>query len=286
MEFMSYVVSGQNGFGALVSPEAENIVDLTEKLGVSDLGAALRALGPDELKSRALNSEANLPLAKLESYRPVVADPNRIFCVGLNYEEHRVEVNREKTAKPTIFLRLPHSQVGHEVPIVVPAESDCLDYEGEIAVVIGRAGRRIKPENAWSHVFGLAPYNEGSVRDWQAQTTQWTPGKNFPATGAFGPALVTTDVIGENDVLRLETLLNDERVQSADTSMLIFSIPELICYVSTFSPLCPGDIIVTGTPGGVGFKRNPPLYMKQGDKVVVSISGMRALSNPVVKEIH
>lgn len=284
MEFISFVAAGKPRFGVLREDTGE-LVDLSAPTGIATLGEALRTLGPDALKARATRGGHLLAATDIDSYRPVVPDPGRIFCVGLNYEEHRVEVNREPTAKPTVFMRLPHSQVGHEQPIVCPAESECLDYEGEIAIVIGKAGRRIKREDAWSHIFGLAPYNDASVRDWQAHTLQWTPGKNFPSTGAFGPGLVTTDRIGASDTLTIETRLNDQVVQSADTSMLIFPIDELIAYISTFSPLSPGDVIVTGTPGGVGLKRTPPLFMKDGDRVTVSVSGLRPLSNPVIKEL-
>jgi len=283
MRFISYLVEGRPAFGA-VQEDGVGIVNLSEALGRMQLREALESIGMEKLKELALRGRPERALQDIEAYQPVVPDPRRIFCVGLNYEEHRREVNRDRTASPTIFLRLPHSQVGHGQPIVCPAESDCLDYEGEISIVIGHAGRRIRPEHAWKHIFGLAPYNDASVRDWQAHTTQWTPGKNFPSTGAFGPMLVSTDIVGESETLELTTELNGMVVQSADTDMLIFPIPELVAYISTFSPLSPGDVIVTGTPGGVGMKRNPALYMKAGDKVTVTVSRLGQLVNTVVKE--
>jgi 2-keto-4-pentenoate hydratase/2-oxohepta-3-ene-1,7-dioic acid hydratase in catechol pathway len=174
--------------------------------------------------------------------------------------------------------------VGHGKPIVVPRESAKLDYEGEIAIVIGRGGRRIGEADAWQHIAGYAPYNDGSVRDWQAHTTQWTAGKNFSGTGGFGPWMVTRDEIADGARLDLVTRLNGEELQRGHTDQLIFPIPRLIAYVSTFTPLEPGDVIVTGTPAGVGFKRQPPVFMKPGDRVEVEVSRVGTLVNPVVAE--
>jgi len=281
MKFLSYRRDGADRFGAV---RGDLVVDLTSATRFRNLGQALRELGPQQLRALADQGSATLPLAAIDLYRPVVADPERIVCVGLNYEEHRVEAGRAKTARPSVFLRLPSSQVGHLQPIVVPRElPEGLDYEGEIAIVMGRGGRRIAPDQALAHVFGYAPYNDASARAWQAHSTQWTAGKNFPATGAFGPLLVTSDEI-EGRVLSLTTRLNGQVLQSADTSMMIFSVPDLIAYASTFTELQPGDVIVTGTPGGVGFKRNPPLLMKEGDVVEVEVGGVGTLRNPVVAE--
>ena len=280
MRLLSYRRAGADRIGAL---RGEQVVDLTGPTGCSDLGHALRALGAQGLPAAAAAAREAFPLAEIQAYRPVVADPTRIVCVGLNYEEHRVEAGRAKTANPAVFLRLPSSQTGHEQPIVLPPEVPSgLDYEGEIAVVIGRGGRRIRAQQALSHVFGYAPYNDASAREWQAHSTQWTAGKNFPATRAFGPFLVTADEIGEGQVLSLTTRLNGQVLQQADTSMMIFTIPELIAYISTFTELEPGDVIVTGTPGGVGFKRNPPVLMRDGDVVEVEVGGVGTLRNTVV----
>jgi 2-keto-4-pentenoate hydratase/2-oxohepta-3-ene-1,7-dioic acid hydratase in catechol pathway len=282
MRLLSYRRNGANFIGAV---RGEQVVNLTAASGCSDLGEALRKLGPQPLCALADQCADALPLSAVDTYRPVVADPARIVCVGLNYEEHRVEAGRAKTANPALFLRLPSSQAGHLQPIVLPPEvPQGLDYEGEIAIVIGRGGRRIRPEQAFSHVFGFAPYNDASARDWQAHSSQWTAGKNFPATGAFGPFLVTADEIGEGRVLSLTTRLNGRVMQQADTSMMIFSIPELIAYISTFTELEPGDVIVTGTPGGVGFKRNPPVLMKDGDVVEVEVGGVGTLRNAIALE--
>lgn len=284
MKFLSYRHDGELALG--VWKEDGRIADLTQSCGIADLAAALRELGPQRLLEMARS--ASLPMVAADAdvaYRPAVADTNRIFCVGLNYEEHRVEAGRARTDHPTIFLRLASSQTGHEQPIVVPRElPEGLDFEGEIAVVIGRRGRRIAKEHAWQHVFGLSAYNDASARRWQAHATQWTAGKNFPATGAFGPAVMVVESLDSDPVLSLTTRLNGEVVQHADTSMMIFSIPELVAYISTFTELLPGDVIVSGTPGGVGFKRTPPLLMQPGDVVEVEVSGVGVLRNSIVAE--
>lgn len=172
----------------------------------------------------------------------------------------------------------------HGKSLLIPRESDQFDYEGEIAIVIGRGGRRITEADAWAHVAGVSCFNDASVRDWQYHTTQFAPGKNFPFTGAFGPCLVTTDELPHDRVLRLETRLNGAVMQKADTSQMIFPIPRLIAYISTFMRLAPGDVIVTGTPGGVGAKRKPPVWMRDGDVVEVDIEGVGLLSNRCRKE--
>lgn len=284
MQFISFQRAGQPGYGVLTP---HGIVDLGARLGGTDIAQALRRLGADALLTAAQRITPDFPASGshgITSWRPAVADPHQIFCVGLNYEEHRVEAKRPATVRPTIFLRLPSSQTGHLEPLLRPTESQAFDFEGEIAVVIGRGGRRIPAEKAWEHIFGLGCYNDGSVRDWQAHTSQWAPGKNFPGTGAFGPVVVDRDAIGENTVLSLTTRLNGQIMQQATTDMLLFPIPELIAYISTFCTLQTGDVIVTGTPGGVGFKRKPPVFMKSGDVVEVEVPGLGLLSNPVRDE--
>jgi 2-keto-4-pentenoate hydratase/2-oxohepta-3-ene-1,7-dioic acid hydratase in catechol pathway len=283
MRFLSYTRSGEAAIGALRADGA--LVDLTARCGCRDLGDALRTKGAEHLLELASRSQGDLTLADVDTYRAAVADPMRVLCVGLNYEEHRVEAGRARTTNPTVFLRLPSSQTGHLQAILLPPEVPAgLDFEGEIAIVIGRGGRRIKAEHAFSHVFGFSCYNDVSARDWQAHSTQWTGGKNFPGTGAFGPDIVTTDTIGENQVLTLTTRLNGQVVQQASTDMMTFPIQELVEYISTFTPLEPGDVIVTGTPGGVGFKRTPPLLMQANDMVEVEVSGVGVLRNTIAAE--
>jgi 2-keto-4-pentenoate hydratase/2-oxohepta-3-ene-1,7-dioic acid hydratase in catechol pathway len=180
-----------------------------------------------------------------------------------------------------VFLRVAESQAGHAQAMLCPRESSKFDYEGEIAIVIGKAGRRIAESNAWEHVAGYSCYNEGSVRDWQRHTSQFTAGKNFAATGAFGPWLVTSDEIRPGEELTLATRLNGQEMQHATTAMMIFPLPRLIAYCSTFAPLAPGDVIVTGTPGGVGSRRTPPVWMKPGDVVEVEVSRVGVLRNTI-----
>ncbi|CAN7465621.1 fumarylacetoacetate hydrolase family protein [Caballeronia sp. LjRoot29] len=187
-----------------------------------------------------------------------------------------------------MFVRTPTSQVGHGEPLIVPDESASLDYEGELAIVIGnsggRSGRRIAEADAWSFIAGYAAYNDGSVREWQQHTTQWTPGKNFDATAAFGPWLVTRDEVPDDAEISVVTRLNGEEMQRGTTHMMIFNIPYLISYISRFATLTPGDVILTGTPGGVGFKRQPPVFLKPGDTIEVYIEGIGTLTNPVVAD--
>lgn len=280
MKLLSYSHRGAAAWGALVDGR---IIDLQAASGLPTLRTALERLSVAEIESLAATAPAGIDPADIV-YLPVIPDAGKIFCIGLNYDEHRIEAKRDKTAQPTVFLRLAGSQVGHDQALLLPPESERFDFEGEIAVVIGRPGRRIAEEQAWSHIAGYAPYNDGSIRDWQAHTTQWTPGKNFAATGGFGPFMVTRGEIADGQELGLTTRLNGEVMQHATTAQLIFSIPRLLSYLSTFITLEPGDVIVTGTPGGVGFKRTPPVFMRAGDVVEVEVGGVGTLSNTVAAE--
>jgi 2-keto-4-pentenoate hydratase/2-oxohepta-3-ene-1,7-dioic acid hydratase in catechol pathway len=279
MKFLSYSFQGQASWG------------LATDTGVVSLGSAnyptLRsALADgmlDKLGAAAQGQPDTCTLAQI-TYLPVITDPGKIICIGHNYEEHRVETERDKTENPTVFLRVADSQTGHLQPLLMPPESDHFDYEGEIAVVIGKGGRRIARDQAWEHVAGYSAYNDGSVRDWQRHTTQFTPGKNFVGTGAFGPILVTRGEIADGEELSLTTRLNGQVMQHATTAMLIFPIPRLIEYVSTFTTLAPGDVIVSGTPGGVGARRQPPVWMKEGDLVEIEVSKIGVLRNRVERE--
>ncbi len=282
MKLLSYARDGVASWGAVVDGK---VVDLQAACGgrAATLAAALRRLSLDEIEGFAAGAAPCCGLDEIE-FLPVITDPTKIFCVGLNYEEHRVEANRPKVGSPTLFVRFSNSQTGHLQPLVLPAESGNFDYEGEIAVIIGRTGRRIAEQDAWEHIAGYAPYNDGSVRDWQSHTSQWTPGKNFVATAGFGPWMATRGEIADGQVLELTTRLNGEVMQHAKTDQLIFAIPRLISYISTFTQLEPGDVIVTGTPGGVGFKRVPPVYMQDGDKVEIEVGGIGTLVNTVRAE--
>ena len=218
------------------------------------------------------------------SWLPVIPNPEKILCVGLNYETHRKETGRAVVEHPTIFARFANTQTGHRTNILRPRLSTNLDFEGELAVIVGKPGRYIPREKALEHIGGFSCYNDASVRDWQHHTHQFTPGKNFPRTGSFGPWMVTTDEFTELGSRQISTRLNGETVQQARLGDMIFDIPTLIEYCSSFNPLAPGDVIVTGTPGGVGVKRTPPLWMKPGDVVEVEIDGIGVLRNGIADE--
>jgi 2-keto-4-pentenoate hydratase/2-oxohepta-3-ene-1,7-dioic acid hydratase in catechol pathway len=215
---------------------------------------------------------------------PVIPEPGKIWCCGLNYGGHVRESGRTVSERPTFFLRTADSQVAHGQPILRPRESELLDYEAEIAVVIGQSGRRISEADAWKHIAGYACYNDGSVRDWQRHGAQWDPGKNFWRTGGFGPWLVSADEIAPGQVMTLTSRLNGQVMQQATTQMLLHSIPAQIAYLSTISPLQPGDVIVTGTPEGVGAARKPQVWMKPGDTVEVEIDCVGVLRNPIAAD--
>jgi 2-keto-4-pentenoate hydratase/2-oxohepta-3-ene-1,7-dioic acid hydratase in catechol pathway len=279
MKFLSYSYQGQASWGlatdtGVVSLRSANYPTLRSALAEGML---------EKLGAAAHGQPDTCTLAQI-TYLPVITDPGKIICIGHNYEEHRVETERDKTENPTVFLRVADSQTGHLQPLLMPPESDHFDYEGEIAVVIGKGGRRIARDQAWEHVAGYSAYNDGSVRDWQRHTTQFTPGKNFVGTGAFGPILVTRGEIADGEELSLTTRLNGQVMQHATTAMLIFPIPRLIEYVSTFTHLAPGDVIVSGTPGGVGARRQPPVWMKEGDLVEIEVSKIGVLRNRVERE--
>jgi len=212
---------------------------------------------------------------------PVIPNPSKIFCVGHNYEDHRQETGRARTEHPAIFVRFADSQIGHNSPLQCPSVSTMFDYEGELAVIVGKAGRAIPEQDAFDHVAGYSCYMDASVRDWQWHTHQFTPGKNFPGTGGFGPFLVTAGEFSDPASSSVTTRLNGDVVQSQSIAEMIFPIPRLIAYISTFTPLSPGDVIVTGTPGGVGAKRQHPIWLKAGDTVEVEIPGVGTLRHGV-----
>ncbi len=232
---------------------------------------------------QALSLAPLRPAAGLR-FAPAIPDPSRILCVGINYLEHIHEMGRERPDYPTLFTRFPDTLVGHGEAIVRPRISTQFDYEGELAIVIGKTARHVSAAQALEHVAGYTCFLDGSVRDWQRHTTQFTPGKNFPATGGCGPWLVTTDEIPDPAALRLETRVNGEVLQAAPVSDLCFGVPRIIEYCSSFCALNPGDIIATGTPSGVGFARKPPRWLAPGDTVEVEISGIGVLRHNVVDE--
>jgi 2-keto-4-pentenoate hydratase/2-oxohepta-3-ene-1,7-dioic acid hydratase in catechol pathway len=216
---------------------------------------------------------------------PPVPKPPKIICVGLNYDDHLEESGLKKPVYPEIFARFATSLIAHGESIRRPPESSTLDYEAELAVVIGREGRRIQRDRALDHVAGYSLFNDATIRDFQLRTPQWTMGKNFDATGAFGPWLVTPDAVPPGaHGLRIQGRLNGRVMQDARTDQLIFSVPDLIAMISVAMTLEVGDVIITGTPGGVGAARKPPVFMQPGDVFEVEIDGIGVLSNPVQGE--
>ncbi len=282
MKLISFISNNMPSYGVVLG---DDVLDLLPILGAQ--AADLKALIANNLLGAAAAAvkahEPTLKFAQL-TLLPVIPNPNKIVCVGLNYGEHVRETGREITEFPALFLRVNDSQVAHGQDIIRPPESFRLDYEGEIAVIIGKAGRRITEADSWSHIAGYSCYNDGSVRDWQVNTSQWTAGKNFWRTGGFGPWMVTADEIKPEQKMTLVTRLNGVELQRASTDMMIHSIPRQIAYISTFMPLQAGDVIVTGTPGGVGNKRNPQVFMKPGDLVEIEIDAVGILRNGVRDE--
>jgi len=260
------------------------VVDAGRRLAKFPTLKSLLAGGSLDDLRKLQGERADHPLAGVELL-PTVPDPDKIFCIGVNYATHLAESGHPTPSHPMIFTRFANSQVGSGQPMIRPPESERFDYEGELAVIIGKSGRRISRERAMDHVAGYACYNDGSIRDWQRHTSQFTPGKNFLGTGGFGPWMVTTDEIPDIGKQRIATRVNGMEVQAAPLSDLVFDVPALIAYCSTFTELVPGDVIVTGTTGGVGAYRVPPLWLKHGDVVEVEVSGIGILRNPVKDEV-
>jgi 2-keto-4-pentenoate hydratase/2-oxohepta-3-ene-1,7-dioic acid hydratase in catechol pathway len=282
VRFLSYLLAGTPTYGLL---QGDAIVDLGRRLRDSAPTLGHLIAGGELLATGRAHAEtpADHHLSEVRLL-PVIPSPRTIACVGHNYEEHRLETRREPTEHPSIFFRHPESLQGSGEPLIRPLESTQLDYEGEVAVIIGKAGRRIPEAQAWEHIAGVSCFNEGSVRDWQHHTRQFGPGKNFAATAGFGPWMVTPDELPADRTMELTTRVNGTVVQHATTDQMIFPIPRILAYVSTFMTLSPGDVIVTGTPGGVGAKRTPPLWLKPGDTVEVEVSTIGVLRNPVIQE--
>lgn len=282
MSYISFIAEGRASYG-IARPD-----------GVFDLGPHIGAAFPDLrsfLTAQSRGLITSIPAATSTTYAsgqftylPILPNPSKILCVGLNYEDHRLETGRKKADHPTLFTRFADTLTGHQTSMLLPSNSTAFDYEGELAVIIGKPGRHLSPENALSIVAGYSVFNDGSIRDWQRHTNQFTPGKNFPATAGFGPTLVTVEEAGALAEKSIQTHLNGQLVQSAHLGDMTFSLPEIIAYITAFTTLHPGDVIATGTPGGVGFTREPPLYMKSGDTVTVTIEGIGTLTNSIQPE--
>ena len=283
MAFITFGAEGSISYG------------ITREDGVFDLGRRLGSGLPDLksfLAAQGLGIISNVPKAQITDYAageftylPVIPNPGKVLCVGLNYDEHRRETGRTPTKNPAIFTRFSDTLIGHNAPVLLPVNSTALDWEGELAVVIGKEAFRVSEDEALDAVAGYSVFNDVTVRDWQHHTHQFTPGKNFPGTGAFGPALLTPEEAGELKDKRIETQVNGGTVQLAKLGDMIFSVSQIIAYLSGFTRLSPGDVIATGTPGGVGFKRDPQVFLRAGDRVEVMVEGIGSLINMVEAEV-
>ncbi|NUA26913.1 fumarylacetoacetate hydrolase family protein [Cupriavidus basilensis] len=285
MKLVSFELGGVASFGAVTEG---GLVDLREALQrrYIDLKELLSSNALSEARQAIEGRIVDVRADRLDEVRwlPVVPNPGKIWCIGLNYAEHARETGHEVPQAPVVFLRSQDSQIGHDQAIVRPMESMQLDFEGEIAIIIGTTGRRVPERSAWDHIAGYACYQDASVRDWQRHSAQWTPGKNFWRTGGFGPWLLTRDEIPDDAEMTLVTRLNGQEVQRASTRQMIHGIAGQIAYLSTIAPLCPGDVIVTGTPGGIGARRDPPLFMQPGDVVEVEVDRIGILRNTIITD--
>lgn len=262
-----------------------SVFDLGAVSPYPDLRASLAACNIEEFA--AWRSAATCLNTGDVQLLPPIPQPGKILCVGLNYADHMAEMARPATSRPPIFTRFADTLIGDGEGILAPWCNATLDYEGELAVVIGTGGRHIAVEDALDHVLGYSVFNDASVRDYQRHSSQFTPGKNFPKTGAFGPHIITADEIGVRlENLAIRTRLNGAVVQQSTLGNMIFSVAEIISYCSEWTTLSPGDVIATGTPGGVGSAHQPPLWIHPGDVVQVEIESIGHLTNPVVEEPH
>jgi acylpyruvate hydrolase len=246
--------------------------------GIAELGLETPA---SLLRDPPLEPDSAMPLSQVR-YRPVVPRPGKVICVGLNYADHIRETRRERSDYPVLFTKLATTLTGPFDPIPLPPESTAIDYEGEVVVVIGERGRRIPRERALEHVAGYAVANDVSMRDYQNKTHQWLQGKAWDASTPVGPDLVTLDEAPYP--LNLRTFVNGQKVQDASTELLIFDVPTLVSVISEFATLVPGDLILTGTPGGVGYRREPPLLLSDGDVVAVEVDGVGRIENLCVTD--
>ena len=282
MKLVSYRDKTGDSFGVAID---NGIIDVgrSGKIGAASLRAALARNALEDIRDFASGRSADAAIDEV-TLLPPVADPQKIICVGLNYAAHAAEGGREPPKYPSLFPRYANTLVGHGQPMIRPKASETFDFEGELAFIVGKAGRHIAQDRAYDHVAGYSCFNDGSIREWQRHTSQFLPGKNFVGTGGFGPWLITTDEAPEPAAMTLTTRLNGEVMQQSGVDDLIFDVPAMVAYISTFTELAPGDVVVTGTPSGVGAYRKPPVWMKAGDTVEVEISGVGVLRNPIEDE--
>lgn len=280
-KFTSYYRPAASGEGTSIAwgrLDGETIYDAT-----SVAPSLAAAIGDSALEGLAAHSQDPVALADVQ-LAPVIPNPGKIICIGVNYRSHQDEIGKAAPAAPVIFARYADSQIGHGEDALKPRISNEYDYEGEVALVISKPAYKVKKADAYDHVAGYAAYNDFSVRDWQRAASQWLPGKTWPGTGGFGPYLVTADEVGDVTKLELTTRVNGEVRQHGVVADLINDIPSIIEYVTTFTPLAPGDVIVTGTPGGVGLFMEPQGFVGDGDVVEVEVTGLGTLRN-VVREV-
>lgn len=284
MRLLNYLKAGRQSLGAR---NGDTIIDLTAA-GLPDSIDGLLAMGPDGLKKAgeaATKGGETTPFAQARLLAPVL-NPSKAIAVGLNYIDHAAESPYKDAPKyPVLFHRFPSSWVGHNEPLIKPKSSDQFDYEAELAVIIGKAGRHIAKDKALDHVVGYSLFNDGSIRDFQFKSHQWMIGKNFDASGSFGPELVTADELPPGAVgLRIQARLNGQVMQDANTKDMIFDVATLVSTCSEIFELRPGDVIISGTPAGVGFARKPPVFMKQGDVIEVEVEKVGILRNTIKNE--
>ena len=283
MNFISFLNNNEERFGIVFN---NKVTDLTGQINnIKSLKELIQFNCLEEGRSYAKNNPGDIDINSIKLL-PVIPNPSKIICVGLNYHEHVKETEKTIADNPVTFQRFNDSQVAHMENMIIPKASDNLDFEGEMALIMKDSESHLSENDALKYIAGYSCYNDGSVRDWQRHTkSTFGMGKNFKKTGSFGPHMVLAQDIDDYKQLTIKTYLNGEVMQSASLSQLIFDLPFLISYVSKALPWRAGDVLVTGTPGGVGFKRNPPIYLKEGDKVDITISEIGTLSNTLQNEV-
>ena len=280
MKLASYIANGKPAFGVVVG---DGVVTMNDKLGgrYATLREVIAAGAIDELRKASQGAQPDQKLAGLK-WLPTIPNPEKIMCVGINYKSHAAEHGAEVPKAPNIFLRFVNTLVPHEGDMIRPKVSTNFDFEGELALVIGKGGRHIKQADALSHIAGYTCFCDATVRDFTKYSL--AASKNFIGSGPLGPWIVTADEIPDPTRLTLTTRLNGQEMQKSGTDMLIHDIPRIIEFCSMFTPLTPGDIIATGTPDGIGAKRNPPVWMKAGDVLEVEVTGVGTLRNKIADE--
>lgn len=289
MRLFSYVDQGLSKIGVLKNADAKEFIDLSQAAPAlpTDLGALIAMPGglaaAQQAAAKATASVVK-PMAGVR-FLPLVPRPGKIVCLGLNYADHAKEGGHARPEYPSFFLRGATSMIGHKEPIIRPRASTKLDYEAELAVVIGKRVRHLTPANALDCVAGYSCFNDGSIRDYQRKTNQWTIGKNFDGSGPFGPWLVTPDELPPGAAgLRIQSRLNGKVMQDSNTALFLWNVVEALCIITECMTLEPGDVIITGTPAGVGYARTPPVWMAPGDICEIDIEGIGILSNPIADE--